>query len=540
MNFEAIDIIVVSLYFLIIFSIGLKYTYSQKNSTEYFLGGRDFGWGMVGLSLFATNISSEHIIGLAGTGFMNGIGNLNFELLGALSCVLLSWTFGRYYIRNHVFTMPEFIEKRFNYFCRFYLSVGSIFAYILTKISIMLLAGAIFLEKIAGIDVYTSSICLVIITGIYTISGGFTSVVYTTVVQGVIMLVGGMVLTIIGLNKIGGFEVILNSIPAQDLHLLHAASSSNFPWTGVILGIPILTIWYHCTDQFMVQKYLVAKDLPNAQAGSVLSGFFKLTPIIMFMIPGIIARIMHPDIRPDDAYATVLMELMPVGFKGLVIAAFLAAIMSSLSSAFASCSTLFTLDIYKKIYPDANDFMIVNVGRIMTFVIVVFAIIWVIFIKSLTGSLYLFLQSITAYIAPPITAIFLMAILWSKANEKGASAGLVAGFILGSMRFLVEILIDKNIITSGLLYQYGSIHFLHFAVFLFATTVLIIAGVSAATGLPLPEKVHGLTYKYAHEGGKVDMTVENEGSTVLKKLTIIGSVVLVVIVIGIYVFLQTR
>jgi len=540
MSFEIIDIVIVSLYFLIIFAVGLKYTYSQKNSTEYFLGGRDFNWGMVGLSLFATNISSEHVVGLAGTGFMNGIGNLNFELIGALSCVLLSWTFGRYYIRNHVFTLPEFIEKRFNYFCRFYLSVGSIFAYILTKISIMLLAGAIFLEKIAGIDVYTSSICLVIITGIYTISGGFTSVVYTTVVQGAIMIIGGTVLSIIAINEIGGINVVLNSIPAQDFHLLNEASSANFPWTGVIFGIPILTIWYHCTDQFMVQKFLVAKNLTHAQAGSVFSGFLKLGPIALFMIPGIIAHIMHPNIRPDDAYATVLMELMPVGLKGLVIAAFLAALMSSLSSAFASCSTLFTLDIYKKIYPYANDFMIVNVGRIMTFVIVVFAIIWVIFIKSLTGSLYLFLQSVTAYIAPPITAVFIIAILWSKANEKGASAGLIAGFILGSLRFLVEILISKNIITNGLLYQYGSIHFLHFAILLFATTVIVILGVSVFTGLPLPEKVNGLTYKYAHLGGKVDMAVETVGSRLLKKFTITASIILVVIVMAIYLFLQTR
>lgn len=540
MNFDTIDIIVVACYFIIIFGIGLKYTFSQKNSTEYFLGGRDFGWVMVALSLFATNISSEHVVGLASNGFANSIGTLNFELIGGLSCVLLSWTFGKYYIRNHVFTLPEFIENRFNYFCRFYLSAGSIFAYILTKISIMLLAGAIFLEKIAGIDVYTSSICLVLITGIYTISGGFTSVVYTTVAQGVILIGGGLMLTVMSIHQIGGLGEIFSSIPPQDLHLLQSIDSKGFPWTGVIFGIPILTVWYHCTDQFMVQKFLIAKDLPNAQAGSVGSAYLKLLPFFLFIIPGIVARMLYPNINPEDAYATLLMEILPVGVRGLVIAAFLAALMSSLSSAFASCSTLFTLDIYKKIYPSANDFMIVNVGRIMTFVIVIFAIIWVIFIKSLTGSLYIFLQSVTAYVAPPITAVFIAAILWSRANEKGASAALVVGFVTGMSRFVIEMLIGKGIITQGIFYQFGAIHFLHFAIILFLISLFVIVSVSALTGMPELSKVHGLTYKYSHAGNTVDMKVEHEGSMGLKKAASFASFLFIAIVIAVYVYLQTR
>ncbi|TAH27048.1 MAG: sodium transporter [Cytophagales bacterium] len=540
MNFDIIDIVIVAFYLLLIFGLGLKYTYSQTSSTEYFLGGRDFGWIMVAISLFATNISSEHIVGLAGNGYQNSIGVLNFELIGGLSCVLLSWTFGRYYIRNHIFTLPEYIEKRFNYFCRFYLSVGSIFAYILTKISIMLLAGAIFLEKIAGIDVYTSSICLVIITGIYTVSGGFSSVVYTSAAQGIILIIGGSLLTFLSVAKVGGFEALISQIPTNNLHLLENIDSSGFPWTGVLFGIPILTIWYHCSDQFMVQKFLVAKNLPNAQAGSVGSAYLKFLPFFLFIIPGIAAKILYPTIKADDAYATLILELLPTGLRGIVIAAFLAALMSSLSSAFASCSTLFTLDIYKKIYPNANDFMIVNVGRIMTFIIVILAIIWVIFIKSLTGSLYIFLQSVTAYIAPPITAIFITAILWSKANEKGASSGLIVGFLLGAMRFLVEILIDKKIITEGIFYQLGTVHFLHFAIFLFISTITIIVSVSAVTGIPSSEKVNGLTYKYSHLGNDVDLTVENQGSTLMRRLTLWGSIVFIIIVLSIYLFLQTR
>ena len=540
MNFNIIDILVVAFYFLVIFGMGLKYTYSQKSSSEYFLGGRDFGWIAVALSLFATNISSEHVVGLAGNGFSKSIGTLNFELIGGLSCVLLSWTFGRYYIRNHVFTLPEFIEKRFNYFCRFYLSVGSIFAYILTKISIMLLAGAIFLEKIAGIDVYTSSICLVVITGIYTISGGFSSVVYTTVAQGVILICGGLILTVVSINEIGGLGQIIYSIPTQDLHLLQSIDSPDFPWTGVIFGIPILTIWYHCTDQFMVQKFLVAKDLPNAQAGSVGSAYLKLLPFFLFIIPGIVAHLLYPDISPEDAYATLLVKTLPPGVRGLVIAAFLAALMSSLSSAFATCSTLFTLDIYKKIYPSANDFMIVNVGRIMTFVIVIIAIIWVIFIKSLTGSLYMFLQSVTAYVAPPITAVFLAAILWSKANEKGASAALVLGFVIGMSRFLIEMFISKGVITQGLFFEFGSIHFLHFAIILFIISMFVVISVSAFTGLPPMTKVQGLTYKYSDIGVNVDMKVESEGNMGMKSKTRFFSFLFIVIVVAAYLYLQTR
>lgn len=540
MNYELIDIIVVVAYFLLIFTIGIKYTNSKSTSKEYFLGGRDFGWIMVALSLFATNISSEHIIGMSDDGYYGKIGALNFELIGALSCILLSWTFGRYYIRNHIFTLPEFIEKRFNYFCRFYLSAGSIFAYILTKISIMLLAGAIFIHKIVGIDIYTSSICLVVVTGIYTVSGGFGSVVYTSVSQAVILIIGGLILSVVAIDKAGGIGEIWATIPTENMHLLHSMDSSYFPWTGVIFGIPILTIWYHCTDQFMVQKFLTAKDLPNAEAGSVGSAYLKILPFFLFIIPGIAAKMLYPDIRADDAYATLIMNLLPVGLRGLVIAAFLAALMSSLSSAFSTCSTLFTIDIYKKIYPSANEFMLVNVGRIMTFVIVIVAIIWVIFIKSITGSLYMFLQSITSYIAPPITAVFLCAILWSRANEKGATAGLVLGFLAGGLRFVAELLTVKHYIISGWLFDYGTIHFLHFAIFLFLFCMAAIVVVSLLTAAPAMSQLEGYTYKYSHIGRDFDNTVESEGSNTMKKIAAIASLFFVIMVIAVYIYLQTR
>jgi SSS family solute:Na+ symporter len=539
MSFNFLDVIVVSVYLLIIFYIGLRQTYSQKNSSEYFLGGKSFNWLVVGLSLFATNISSEHIVGMAATGFIGGVGTLNFELIGGLSCVALAWTFGRFYIRNHVFTLPEYIEKRFNYFCRFYLSIGSIFAYILTKISILLLAGAIFLEKIAGIDVYTSSICLVLITGIYTVSGGFGSVIHTTYIQAIILIVGGIVILLGALLKIGDINLIINHIPNNQQHLMQSFGSSDFPWTGVAFGIPLLTIWYHCTDQFMVQKFLVSKDLPNAQAGTVASAYFKLLPFFLFLVPGVIAHILYPTINPEDAYATLIMDVLPAGLRGLVVAGFLAALMSSLSSAFASCSTLFTLDIYKKMYPDANDFMIVNVGRIMTFVIVILAIIWVVYIKSISGSLYMFLQSITAYIAPPITAVFIMAIYWSRANEKGATTTLISGFLLGMSRFIIEILIHKKIILHGFLYEFGSIHFLHFAILLFLFSLVAGVVVSLFTNAPSKSEIEGLTFKYAHMGN-ADLKVESEGSGKLKKAAIYFSYLYLAIVLAIYLYSQTR
>lgn len=536
MSFELIDIIIICFYFAATFVIGFYYSKSKNNATEYFLAGRHIGWVVMGSALFATNISSEHVIGLTGTAYAHGMGSANIEYIGALTCVLLPWLFGSIYINSNVFTMPELIERRFNSFCRVFLSVMSILAYILTKISVILLAGGIFLGKVAGIDIYTSSIILVIATGIYTVAGGLTSVTYTAAVQGFLMIGGGIILTIVGLQEVGGLQALKASVPHEEFILLRPMTDPTFPWTGVLFGIPILTIWYHCTDQFMVQKFLSSKNLQHAQAGSIFSAYLKLFPILLYMVPGLIAKTLYPGISSDEAYPTMVMNLLAPGLKGIVIAAFLAALMSSLSSAFASCSALFTLDIYKKIYPDANDFVIVNVGRIMTFVIVILAIIWVIFIKSLSQELFLYFQTVTAYIAPPITAVFLMGILWSRANALSASVALVSGLVIGMFRFVIEVLVNKHYIMSGILYDMAKINFLHFGILLFLISVSVMVAVSLLSEKPQMEKLHGLTVRYASLGnGEIKQMYSSKRSFTINN--IIASVLFVLIIISIYIFL---
>jgi SSS family solute:Na+ symporter len=533
MSFDLIDIIIIAGYFALTFAVGFFFSKSNNNTTEYFLAGKHIGWIVMGASLFATNVSSEHVIGLSGTAYGSVFGALNFELIGSLSCIILAWFFGSYYINSGVFTMPEFIERRYNSFCRLFLSGLSIVAYMLTKISVMLLAGGMFLEKVADIDIYTSSIILIVATGIYTVSGGLTSVAYTAAVQGIIMILGGLIMTFFCVNEAGGWMVIHERFISLDHTLLKPMDDPGLPWTGVIFGIPIITIWYHCTDQFMVHKFLSSKTLQHGQAGSILSAYLKLFPILLYIVPGIVARMLYAHGSPDNAYPTLLLNLLGPGFRGLVIVSFLAALMSSLSSSFASCSALFTWDVYKKIYPDANDFMIVNVGRIMTFVIVIVTFLWVIFIKSLSREIYLYLQVISAYIAPPVTAIFIMGIFWTRANARAASYALVCGFVLGFLKFITEILVNKNNITSGILYAFAKLNFLHFAIILFGICVGIIVIISLLTEIPGMEKLEGLTYKYASSGNAHIQQVFTPNKKI-KYFNILASLVFVGIVIGIY------
>lgn len=541
MNFEIIDVLVVATYFIFIFIVGFYFSGSKQSSQNYFLAGRHVGWVVLGTSMFATNISSEHFVGLTATAYIDGIRNANFEFFGALSCLLLAWVFGPIYLQSNVFTMPEFIERRYNSFCRVYLSVVSIVAYILTKISVILLAGGIFLEKVAGLDIYTSSIVLVIATGIYAISGGLTSVTYTGAVQAIILVSGALMVTYYTFEEIGGIQTgvqtLVNLVPDEDWKLVEGISDPHFPWTGVILGIPVITIWYHCTDQFMVHKYLTGKNITESQSGTILTAYLKLIPFFLIMIPGLIAKFLFPNILPDDAFPTMVTSFLPVGIKGLVIAAFLAALMSSLASCFTSCATLFTLDIYKKIYPNANDFVLVNVGRIMTFVIVILSIIWVIFIKSLKGELFIYLQSVSAYIAPPITAIFIMGIAWPRANEKSAVTALVAGFLIGTTRFITEILIKKGVITSGILIKLGSINFLHYASLLFLICIVLMIVVSLLTEKPPLKKVESLTLKYS-KANNSGYDVYFEESKTLKRVNIVATIVFVAIIVGLYILLN--
>ena len=357
-----VDLVIIGVYFVIVFGIGLYFSRKERTSDDYFLAGRNIGWFAIGASLFVSNISTEHFIGLAGSGATSGLAVGNFEWLASCILLLLGWVFVPFYLRSNVFTMPEFLERRFNRQCATYLAGISIIAYIFTKISVHLYAAAIVLERVVGWNQWTAAIILVVATGIYTIAGGLAAVIYTDLVQTLILLAGAVALTFIGLHKVGGFNALRAAVPASYFHMMKPIIDPDFPWTGIFFGAPILGIWYWCTDQVIVQRVLSAKDEGHAKAGTIFAGFLKILPVFMLVLPGVIAFALYPMFHiemarsnGDIAYPTLVVNLLPTGLVGLVIAALLAALMGAMSSVFNSASTLVTLDFYKKLRPSRPE-----------------------------------------------------------------------------------------------------------------------------------------------------------------------------------------
>src|ERR1700740_854141 len=408
-----LDLTIIGIYFALVFGIGMYFARKERTSEDYFLAGRNVGWFFIGASLFVSNISTEHFIGLSGTGASSGLAVGHFEWLACLILLILGWVFVPFYLRSNVFTMPEFLERRFNRQSAVYLAGISIIAYIFTKISVQLYAASVVLERVAGWSLWKTAVVLVIATGIYTVAGGLAAVIYTDTVQTLILITGAVALTIIGLGRVGSLEHLRTMVPPDYFHMMKPASDPNFPWTGIFFGAPILGIWYWCTDQVIVQRVLSARDEGQAHAGTIFAGFLKILPVFMLVLPGIIAFALFPDQvkKPDFAYPTLVLNLLPVGLVGLVMAALLAAVMGAMSSVFNSASTLVTLDFYKKLRPGASENQLVTFGRIATGVMVLLGLLWVPFIYKLSAELFIYLQSVQAYISPPISACFFLGIL---------------------------------------------------------------------------------------------------------------------------------
>src|SRR6516162_6477124 len=437
------DIIIIGFYFAIVFGIGFYFSRRERTSEEYFLAGRDVGWFFIGASLFVSNISTEHFIGLSGTGASSGLAVGHFEWLACLILLILGWVFVPFYLRSNVFTMPEFLERRYNRQSAVYLAGISIIAYIFTKISVQLYAASVVLERVAGWKLWETAVVLVIATGIYTIAGGLAAVIYTDTVQTLILITGAVALTVIGLIRVGGLAHLRTMVPPDYFHMIKPASDPNFPWTGIFFGAPILGIWYWCTDQVIVQRVLSARDEGHAKAGTIFAGFLKILPVFMLVLPGIIARALYPDqvtAKPDAAYPTLVLNLLPTGLVGLVMAALLAAVMGAMSSVFNSASTLVTLDFYKKVRPESSESQLVNFGRVATGFMVLLGLLWVPFIHLISSQLYIYLQSVQAYISPPIASCFVLGILWTRLNGTGAISSLLTGFVLGAVRFVTELM----------------------------------------------------------------------------------------------------
>jgi len=495
-SFQIIDWTIVGMYFLVLFGIAWwVIKQKQESTTDYFLAGRHIGWFVIGASIFASNIGSEHIVGLAGTAAKTGVVMGHYELHSWL-VLLLGWVFVPFYMRSRVFTMPEFLEMRYSPTARWFLSVVSLVGYVLTKVSVTVYAGAVVFQVLMGIDFWTGALIVVLFTGIYTILGGLRAVVYTESIQAIILIVGSVTVTIAGLLKIGGWSNLVAIAGSEHFNLFLPADHPEFPWPGMVFAPPIVGLWYWCTDQYIVQRVLAAKNETQARRGAIFASYLKLLPFFIFIIPGVIAYALAKTgqinlAQPDQAFPTMVKALLPTGLRGLVVGGLLAALMSSLAAVFNSCSTLFTIDIYKKFKPDSSEKTLVRVGRIATGVIVISGILWIPFMKHISGELYHYLQSVQAYIAPPIAAVFLLGLFWKRINSKGALVALIGGFVLGMMRLVAEL--NKEAL-SGWLFTFANLNFLYFAIFLFLICISMMVIVSLLTPAPSYEKIQGLTY----------------------------------------------
>ena len=514
-----IDWIVVAIYFLILIGIVYYTSRKQDSAEDYFLAGRNVGWFVIGASLFASNVGSEHIVGLAGSGATSGMGMAHWEL-HAWALIMLGWVFVPFYYTSGVSTMPEFLEKRFSSTTRWVLSLVSLAAYVLTKVSVTVYAGAIVFKTLLPETFgspenafWVGAFTTVILTGFYTVFGGFRAVLFTDAAQAFILLLGSALITIIGLNRLGGWGELQSfaSSNVADFALWRPLDDPDFPWLGILMASPIIGIWYWCTDQYIVQRTLAAKNLTTARRGAIWGGFLKIWPVMIFLIPGMIGAALHSkgvielplnssgSIDGDRVFATMVVEMLPIGLRGLVIGGLLAALMSSLSSLFNSSASLFTYDVYQKLFPKTSSKGLVTVGRVATVVVVVLGLLWIPVMAAFSEKvgLYKYLQSVQGYLAPPITAVFLLGLFYARTNSAGAIAGLVLGFAAGMSKLAIEIL-HKNqseyVIGNSTLELIGGFSFLYASGVLFAFAFAVVLIVSSFTPPPRAESIEGLTF----------------------------------------------
>jgi SSS family solute:Na+ symporter len=507
-------------------------TRKQKNTADYFLAGRNLGWFVVGASIFASNIGSEHVVGLAGAGAGGKIPMLIYELHAWL-VITLGWVFLPFYIRSGVFTMPEFLERRFNASTRWFLSIFSLIAYVLTKVSVTVYAGGIVISSILDIDFWDGAFLTVLLTGAYTIMGGMRAVMYTEALQTIVLVLGAATLTFVGLNEVGGWSGMRAALEPGYLDMWRPASDPEFPWPSLVITSTIVGTWYWCTDQYIVQRALAARNIQQGRRGTIFGGFLKLMPVFLFLIPGVIALALKNKGElswdtPDQAFAALLMDKMPAGLRGLVAAGLMAALMSSLASIFNSCSTLFTVDIYKKLHPGASEAKLVMIGRFATGIVVILGIAWIPIMQNISGVLYEYLQSVQAYIAPPITAVFLLGIFHKRINSKGAMATLMVGLLVAFVRLTLEL--SRDAFDEGSLFYFiGNVNFLTFAAWFFLFSVILCIVVSLITPAPSEQQIKGLTFGSLTEAQKTENRNSYNIWDIVFSLIVVGIVVFVMI-----------
>jgi SSS family solute:Na+ symporter len=553
----AVDWVVIAIYFGILLTVAWWVVKKGKDSAaDYFLAGRNLGWWIIGASIFASNIGSEHVVGLAGAGATSGVALAHYEL-HAWCLLVLGWVFVPFYMRSMVFTMPEFLERRFSPASRYVLSIVSIITFIVSKIAVGIFAGGVVfgtllpeLRITIGNTVIDSfwigSVLVIVLTGIYTALGGMRAVAYNDAVQTFVLILGSFSLTAYGLVKLGGWHELRvwcgsdmfnlwkplipagvqgSWAPVLDMdaagHVIREAwyFNGNFPWVGMLICAPIIGLWYWCTDQYIVQRALGAPNESIARRGAIFASFLKIFPVYLFIIPGMIcyalARsgkvpalgvIVGADGKPIDsiaqgAFPMMVQYLLPPGLRGLVVAGLLSALMGSLAGVFNACSTLFTVDLYEKWRPEASQHQIVRVGRMATGVMILVALAWIPVIKGAQG-LYTYLQAVQGYLAPPIFVVFFLGVFFKRMNAKGALWAMIIGFALGIFRMLVDTPVALGL--SGLQngYPHGSflwivnnIYFQYFSVLITIISAIVMVVVSHMTEEPDYTRIQSLTFE---------------------------------------------
>jgi solute:Na+ symporter, SSS family len=549
MMLQTLDWIAIAVYFLVI--LGLAWWVirrQQDTTTHYFLAGRNLGWFIIGASIFASNIGSEHLVGLAGSGATDGVAMAHYEL-HAWCLLVLGWVMVPFYMRSKVFTMPEFLERRFSPTSRTVLSLISLVAYVLTKIAVGIYAGGVVFAVLLpemnflGMDSFwIGSILVVIITGLYTIVGGMSAVAYTEALQTIILIIGSALVTLFGLHAVGGWSELRSIVgpemfnlwkplvpsgiegswaPIKEAGKMAWYFNDNYPWLGMLFCAPIIGLWYWCTDQYIVQRALGAPNEQQARRGSIAAAFFKLLPVFIFIIPGIICFALAksgkiPELQQQligangavirdnaqQAFPLIVAHVLPIGIRGIVVAGLLAALMSSLAGAFNASSTLFTIDFYSRLRPNTSEHKLVWIGRIATAVMVLIGLLWIPVIQGGKG-LYDYLQGLQAYLAPPIFVVFFFGVFNKRLNAKGCLAALITGFGLGLFRLAIDTPVK---LIRGFTYEHGSffwvinnIFFQYYSLLILIICVIVMIVVSYITEPPSYEKISGLTYGTTRE-----------------------------------------
>ena len=557
---QLLDWIIIGGYFLGLLWIVKWSSRMQETTEDYFLAGRHAGWIVVGASLFASNIGSEHIVGLAGNGASSGMAMAHWEL-HAWIMILMGWVFVPFYFKSKVFTMPEFLERRFDSRTRWTLSIVSLIAYVFTKVSVTVYAGALVFMTLLP-DTFGSpdnafwvgAFATVFLTGIYTVFGGLRAVLYTEVAQALVLLLGSAFITWFGLKQLGGWGELQNMASSQKESfglwrpLVQEGvpwwKNDDFPWLGILIASPVIGIWYWCTDQYIVQRTLAAKNLREARRGAIFGGFLKVWPVMIFLVPGLIGWALHEKgliqipinaagtgIDGDKVFPTMVANLLPVGLRGLVVAGLISALMSSLASLFNSCATLFTKDIYAKLKPGKSEKHYVSIGRVATVCVVIMGLIWIPIMKGMAGGgIYKYLQQVQGYLAPPITAVFLLGLFWRRINATGALCGMIGGFILGMAKLAIEAICSAKAITTGPLASIADFNFLYYSGLLLVISVVVIISVSFITPAPSKSKTNGLTFRGLSEEDRKDIRESWNG------WDIAGTVLVLGLVLGIYLY----